>query len=201
MEKEIITAIIAGVATVAAAGLAVFKRKEKEPKTDDFLPKPLSSFEIYKKYVGFYECYHLSTAEKPVIVLSSSEIKINESGELEVLLNSHKYKYKYKGICKGLEGNLYINLEGVGHKEHLQFILNEALTPSFDLLVGVFSSVTEKRYPAAGKMLWLKVANETISKDIDFDDVPNKIKKFLLVEGNPIKVSPPDEPYLKDLPD
>jgi len=82
--------------------VAIYRAKNKDADLVTVLGNPsgdqgqlnYSSNDDYEKYVGDYECYHFSTADKPVIVRSSVEIKKNSENNLKVVFDAHKYNYR-----------------------------------------------------------------------------------------------------------
>lgn len=54
------------------------------------------------------------------------------------------FRYKYKGTFTLDDNSIYLFLDGDGHTEHVLFILNDPLSPEFEVLTGVFAAVTEE---------------------------------------------------------
>jgi hypothetical protein len=180
----------------AVAGLVTGYWAKSLPLT--LKSKSLQSSLNIEKYLGNYTSYHLSTADKPLVVSGRAEISKTKNGEIVITLDVPKYSYS--GTLSIMEGNMYFTFDGINHQERIQIILNEALTPKFDILVGVFSAVTGKRVPAVGKILWRKVSTVKNIEETSLDQTEMRIQNFLRSEGNPTKVEPPEEPFFDDLP-
>lgn len=150
------------------------------------------------KYYGHYECFHLSTSLKPLVVRSCVTISPDRWGRTEVIM--HSFRYRYEGTAQVVENNLYIDLAGDGHHEFMQFIFNEPLTSEFDVLLGAYVAVTENRIPVIGKMLWHKIGQSTSCQRIPFEEADARITTFLSTPKNPIVVPKLDLPLLEEMP-
>jgi hypothetical protein len=150
------------------------------------------------KYCGFYESYHIDNlGDKRVIVRSSVEIQHGKP--LCVYMKS--FGYNYKGHILEKAHNLFVFFEGDGHEEYMLFVLNTVETNKFDVLTGVFSAIAENQVPAAGKTLWHKVQEHTVSEQLWLSECDPAIVKFLDQPGNPIKIHKTATcPYLNKMP-
>ena len=150
------------------------------------------------KYNGYYEAFHLSTSVSGIVVRSCVTISSNRWGQAQVHVDS--FSYKYEGKAEVVENNLYIFLKGENHNEYIQIIFNEPLTREFDVLVGVYSAVTENRIPVIGKMLLHKIGQPTNCERIRFDKADPRITTFLNRPENPIVVPKIDLPLFDVMP-
>ena len=151
-----------------------------------------------RKYCGNYQGYHLSTARNGVVVADCLMINARRFGRLDIRMVS--FGYKYTGELEVADTNVYLSLIGDGHKEQILAIFNEPLTPTFDLLLGVFSAVTETRLPACGKMLFRRIATTPNCERIQPAQCDTKILTFLRSPDNPIVVPKMDRPVYEELP-
>lgn len=132
----------------------------------------------------------------PTVIRSYAHITFGAADEP---VRFESFRYKYKGTFTLDDNSIYLFLDGDGHTEHVLFILNDPLSPEFEVLTGVFAAVTEERVPAVGKILWCKSPTPTTCAKIPLKEVDPRIRKFLDQEGNPMVVHKPLLPLFEEL--
>lgn len=143
-----------------------------------------------RRLVGNYEA--LQFRIRNIEGLLRSPIFIQRRGIGGLRAELHTDRYHYVGNCIRKGQNLFFILKGKEHDAYFYLIFKEPLG-SFNLLVGVYASITRDRQPLAGRIVLRR--SELTDKNLlrpgvlSLDEVPRTITDLLLnTTGNRIIV-------------
>lgn len=139
------------------------------------------SYNDLNKYVGDFDAYYFSSLNEAKIALMHFKIRKMWFGSLAIFNTDKQYTYRGELIKRGAQ--LYLHLSEKSEEEFLNYVLHAPLIGNPDILIGVFSAVSNNRDPIAGKVLFLRRALKTTNNEndttLELSDVDEKIVNFL----------------------
>jgi len=134
-----------------------------------------------KKYVGEFDAFYYSSVNEPKIAVMHFKIKKRCFGGLVISNSDRQYTYIGEIVKKGSQ--LFMNLSEKSNEEFLHYILHAPLIGNPEIIIGVFSALSNNRDPVAGKVIFLRRDSKTSRNEddeiLDQSNVDEKIVNFL----------------------
>jgi len=131
------------------------------------------------------------------VIRSILSICQGPNGEPALYLDNYG-EYDYNGRMRFLGNTVYLEFQGK-HPELLNFVCQEPLSDSFQVLAGILTGVSGKWYPVCCKVVFQKVGAPEPTAELQPAQVDKRIYDFLRQPQNPIRVLPMDDATLDGL--
>lgn len=125
-------------------------------------------YQDIRKYVGDYAIYYYASTNEAKIARMHFTVKKRWFGGLLIANQDKLYTYKGEIIKRG--SLLFMHLPEKSREEFLHYVLHAPLNGRPEMMVGVFSAISNKKDPVAGKVIFVRLASDTAEEDVTLEE-------------------------------